>query len=291
MSFANSSIVGSYPYAIFVNTINTVYVANKGNNQVVFWLEGSVNLTKTISGGFTSPYALFVTVTGDIYVDNGYMYGRVDRWAMDATATVPVMYIGKRCYGVFIDINDTLYCSMYDLHQVVAKSLKNNPNTITIVAGTGCLGSASNMLNNPQGIFVDINLDLYVADSNNNRIQRFRSGQFNATTVAGRGASGTITLDSPTSVVLDGNNYLFIVDSLNNRIVGSGPYGFRCLVGCFGAGSAFNQLNSPQSMAFDSYGNMFVTDSANNRIQKFVLLSDSCSKYKNTKLYNRSKTL
>jgi tripartite motif-containing protein 71 len=170
---------------------------------------------------------------------------------------------------------------IYSLHQVVAKPLKSNPNTLTVVAGTGCLGSASNMLNSPQGIFVDINLDLYVADSYNNRIQCFRSRQFNATTVAGSGASDTIILNHPTGVVLDGNNYLFIVDSFNHRIVGSGPYGFRCLVGCFGAGSAFNQLNSPQSMAFDSYGNMFVTDRANNRVQKFVLSTTSCSKYKN----------
>ena len=38
----------------------------------------------------------------------------------------------------------------------------------------------------PRGIFVDTNLDLYVADRYNHRVQLFRSGQLDAVTVAGR---------------------------------------------------------------------------------------------------------
>ena len=55
-------------------------------------------------------------------------------------------------------------------------------------------GSASDRLADPQGIFVDIDFNLYVADNGNNRIQLFLPGQLNATTVAGIGAPGTITL-------------------------------------------------------------------------------------------------
>ena len=129
----------------------------------------------------------------------------------------------------------------------------------------------------PHGIYVDINFDLYVADSGNNRIQLFRSGDLNGITLAGNGAPGTITLRYPTAVVLDNDGYLFIVDSGNNRIVGSGLNGFRCLVGCSGtSGSESNQLSWPKSMAFDSYGNMFVADTGNSRIQKFLLNSNSC---------------
>jgi sugar lactone lactonase YvrE len=138
------------------------------------------------------------------------------------------------------------------------------------------------MLYNPQGIYVDINFNLYVADSRNNRIQLFQSGQLNATTIAGNGAPETIMLNNPTDVVLDADGYIFIVDSKNYRIVGSGPNGFRCIVGCSGAsGSLSNQLNSPQAMAFDSYGNIFVTDYNNNRIQKFLLATNSCGTYNN----------
>ena len=170
---------------------------------------------------------------------------------------------------------------MDHLHQIVKKSLNTVSNALTITAGTGIFGSTANQLNYPNGIFVDINLDLYVADCWNNRIQLFRLGELNGITVAGNTSlNTTITLRYPTGIVLDGDNYLFIVDSTNNRIVGSGPNGFRCLVGCSGLpGSASNQLNYPHTLSFDSYGNMFVTDWGNNRIQKFVLLTNLCGKY------------
>jgi hypothetical protein len=169
---------------------------------------------------------------------------------------------------------------MYYQHQVVAKSLNSISNITTIIAGTGCIGSTSNMLYCPLGIFVDINFDLYVADSGNNRIQLFRSGQLNGITIAGSESPNlTVTLHNPTGVVLDADNYLFIADQYNQRIIGSGPNGFRCLVGCSGSpGSASNQLSFPVSLSFDSYGNMFTTDNGNSRIQKFILLNSTLGK-------------
>ena len=158
-------------------------------------------------------------------------------------------------------------------------SLNSPLNTwVAIVAGTGCPGYAANMLYGPNGIFVTTNLGLYVADSYNSRVQLFQSGQLNAITVAGYGASGTVSLDTPTGVVLDGDGYLFIVDQGYGRIVGSGPNGFRCVVGCNGSGLGSNQLYNPFTLSFDSDGNMFVSDRYNGRIQKFLLTSNSFGK-------------
>ena len=135
------------------------------------------------------------------------------------------------------------------------------------------------MLNNPRGIFVNTNFDLYVADRENHRIQRFPVGQYNGITMAGRGAAGTIDLHQPTGVFLDEDHYLFIVDSDNDRIIGSGPDGFRCVVGCSGTyGPASYQLGDPIYMAFDSYGNLYTTDNYNDRVQYFFLSTNSCSK-------------
>jgi hypothetical protein len=220
-----------------------------------------------------------VTSDGDIYVDNGYSYGRVDKWASNMNNGVPAMYVSQQCYGLFIDISNILYCSLTYLHRIVTKSLNSTSNTTTVAVGIGCAGSTSYMLNSPCGIFVDINFDLYVADCGNSRIQLFASGQSNGSTVAGNGASNTITLNCPTGIVLDADKYLFIVDQNNHRIVASGSNGFRCIVGCVGGGSASNQLWYPQSMAFDSAGNMFVTDRDNVRIQKFILLNKTLGKY------------
>ena len=177
-------------------------------------------------------------------------------------------------------MNDFVYCSMRDLSQVVTKSLRSISNTATIVAGTGCSGSNSMQLNQPHGIFVDTNLDLYVADSGNHRVQLFRAGELNGITVAASGSINvTITLNYPTGIVLDGDKYLFIVDHGNSRVVRSSSNGFQCIVGCYGSGSASNKLNKPTTMAFDSHGNIFVVDQDNHRIQKFILLNYTLRKY------------
>jgi hypothetical protein len=189
------------------------------------------------------------------------------------------MYVGEICFGLFVDINDTLYCSLGNLNQVIAQSLINASNGPKVVAGTDCPGVIPDMLYLPLGIFVDINFYLYVADCGNDRIQRITYGNSSGVTVAGNGAPETISMNCPSGIVLDADNYLFIVDQLNNRIIGSGPNGYRCLVGCSGSGSASDQLNNPQSMSFDSYGNMLVVDKYNDRIQKFVLAKNSSGKY------------
>ncbi len=289
ITFASSSTISGTPYGIFVNTNNNVFSTDQTNSRILVWLNGSSNPTKIISSGLSSPYSVFVTSDGDIYVDNGYSYGRVDKWASNMNNGVPAMYVSQQCYGLFIDISNILYCSLTNLHQIVTKSLNSTSNTTTIVAGIGCAGSTSYMLNSPHGIFVDINFDLYVADSGNNRIQLFGLGQSNGSTVAGNGAPNTITLNYPTGVVLDADKYLFIVDCYNSRIVASGPNGFRCIVACSGYGSASNQLAYPWSMAFDSAGNMFVTDRNNIRIQKFILLNKTLGKY--DLLYNIARIL
>jgi hypothetical protein len=276
ITFANRSFVGTYPYGIFVNINNTVYVAQLQPNLIQIWFEGN-NIPTTINTTLYSyiySYSLFVTITDDIYIS---ISTDVEKWSLNATGNVPTLNIGGICYDLFIDSNNSLYCSLYA--SVIKRSLNSSDYQTTTVAGGSCPGFFPDMLYSPHGIFVDINFNLYVADSRNNRIQMFQSGQSSATTVAGRGAPGTIELSYPSDVVLDADGFLFIVDSNNERIIGSGLFGFRCVVGCSGTfGSSSDQLAYPQNMAFDSYGNIFVVDTENNRIQKFILMTNSCSK-------------
>jgi hypothetical protein len=269
ITVATSGTVGTAPYGLFVDTNNTLYAANRESSRVHIWLEGQSVPTRNITVGLSSPYSLFVSVVGDVFVDNGYANSRVDRWRSNGTK---VMSVKSTCTGLFVDITNTLYCSVHDQHQVAVKSLNSESNMWIVAAGTDCWGSTSNQLTYPWGIFVDRNLNLYVADCGNDRVQLFFSGQVTATTVAGNGAPNTISLSCPTDVMLDADGYLFIVDNSNHRIIGSGPNGFRCLVACSGPGGAFNQLSNPISFSFDSYGNIFVVDRDNNRIQKFNLM-------------------
>ncbi len=288
--------------SIFVNSNDTIYVGDAEYSEVLVWLNDDVSPTSITLDNIWKPNSIFVTINGDIYVDGGDDSDEDDEGDEDdeddegykvfklvsnTKTFISVMSVDSWCSGLFVDINDTLYCSMHDYHKVVKRWLCNNATKwTTAVAGTGAEGFGPTELFHPYGIFVDINFDLYVADYENNRIQLFQSGQRNGTTVAGfKSSVTTISLNGPTGVVLDADKYLFIVDSDNNRIVGSGSEGFRCIVGCSKSpGSESNKLKEPWSLSFDSLGNIFVTDWENSRIQKFVLLTNSCSKYESTLL-------
>ena len=229
---------------------------------------GGVNSTSHVYDGVS----IFVASNDDVYFYDDAKK-QINVSSTNTASAQAVMYTNGYCQGLFVDRNHTLYCTLRDMHHVVAKSLEDPANTLKMVAGIDCSGSTSNMLSNPSGIFVHLNFSLFVADTYNHRIQHFSPGLMNATTVAGSGAPGTVTLSHPRSVLLDGNGYLFIVDTNNHRIIGSGPDGFRCVAACTNAaGSASNELSAPTSMSFDSDGNIWVADYDNLRIQKFLLI-------------------
>jgi hypothetical protein len=277
ITFATNSTVGSSPRSIFIINNNTIIVPSQTNGQILIWSNGSSNPPSIIRANLLSPWNVFVTIDDQILTDNNLPSSRIDRWTLNGTLLDSPMSICSGCAGLFVDINSDLYCSQYTRHQVLKKSLNDQNKAIVIAAGTGCNGSSSYMLSLPNGIFVTENLDLYVADWENNRVQLFRSGELNGTTVAGATVAGTITLYHPISIILDADGYLFILDGGNSRVVRSGLYGFRCLVGCSGSsGASSDQLFWPEAMSFDIDGNLFVTDTYNHRIQKFMLSNNNC---------------
>ncbi len=278
--FADNQTVGSDPYSLFVDINNTVYVLSLNQSKVLIWAENGINVTRTRFNGLFNQSSIFVSNNGDIYVDNGTDNHGVDRWTSNATVGVLVMNVTSQCYSLFIDINNTLYCSNDGEHKVVKISLNNKSDVITNAAGNGFFGSEAHMLNEPKGIFVDFNLSLYVADHLNDRIQLFKHGELNGTTVAGNDGSVTVKLDRPNGLILDADGYLFISDQDNNRIIRVGPTDFQCLVGCSEQeGSSTYQLSQPKIISFDSYGNIFAVDGDNSRILKFFLATNSCGKY------------
>ena len=274
-TFANSTTIGLQPRRIFINTENTIFVSSSDLNEVIVWTEGNDIPTRIISGGLNNSHGLFVTGNGDIYVDNGDVNHRVDKWTPNATVSVPVMNITSRCYFMFIDINSTLYCTLDLEHKVVKISLFDSSKTVTVAAGNGSAGADSSMLYYPNGVVVDLNFNLYVADQGNNRIQIFRQGNLTGSTLS----TGSYTLNHPNDLAFDSDGYLFIIEYQSNRVVRFGPTGFICIIGCSAlAGSTSYQLNHPFQISFDSFGNLFVVDQNNARIQKFFLATNSCGK-------------
>jgi hypothetical protein len=68
--------------------------------------------SKTLSDHWAYLCSIFVTTNGDIYIDNGESNDRVDKRTVDSSASIPIMQVNSACQGLFIDLNDTLYCSI-----------------------------------------------------------------------------------------------------------------------------------------------------------------------------------
>ena len=138
---------------VFVTLDNSVYAALQGVSELQMWPNASNASTKTFSAGSSSPLDAFVTINGDIYIDNGDSEHRVDRWILNATNPTPVMYVSSGCFGLFVDIHDNLYCSHESPDQVVKRALNAPINSTSIVAGTGTAGSGSDSLHGPRRNF------------------------------------------------------------------------------------------------------------------------------------------
>lgn len=90
-----------------------------------------------------------------------------------------------------------------------------------VVGTTDVAGSTFTSLLFPFDVTCDPNANVYVADSNNHRIQFFFAGQSNGTTIAGvtatMGNTSTL-LAQPTSIVIDVQFNIYVVDYGNSRI-------------------------------------------------------------------------
>lgn len=252
--------------ASLITEQDTIYTVDRENNRILL-------KNRTIYGNFTHSLSVFVADNEEIFVDNGYLNHRVDRWTLNENNSKPVMNVNSSCVDLFVDIKNNLYCSATEEHRILKVELNVGTIQPITVAGTGCPGPISNMLHYPHGIFIDIRLNLYVADTDNNRIQLFPVNQLNAITVAGFGSDADFLLNRPTDIAVDIDSSLFIVENLNHRIVRSTPTGFQCILGC---SDGKNQLQNPQSMYFDAHGNIFIIDMNSNGLQKFVLAQNSC---------------
>ena len=159
---------------------------------------------------------------------------------------------------------------------------------LTLVAGNGTSGSegdngpaSSAQLSRPGGLAVDFGGNLYIADTDNNRIRRVTNGVI--TTVAGGGSSGLgdngpatgAQLHAPVAVALDAAGILYIADLGNKRIrtvsngiistvAGNGTAGFS---GDNGPATSA-QLADPIGIGVDAAGGLYICEASENRIRR-----------------------
>jgi sugar lactone lactonase YvrE len=279
---------------------DTLYITDLNNNRIVIIDLNNLNTSMTILVGngtsvsqMNAPTDVFVTQTSIYVLDGGNF--RVIKWSKNRSNPVIVAGINDTkgnlssyttigsSHFIFVDKNDNLYVSDTKNHRILRfYSNSSTGATGVMVAGTGIAGSNATQLNAPNGIFVDDNGTLYIADLYNNRIQRWESGASYGERVAGDGINGSsaTSIFYPTSVFVDTNGSMYITELKNSRVTrwaANSSVG-ACIAACSGTkGNASNQLMSPQALAFDSSGSLYVSDETNNRIQKFEFIGE-CSK-------------
>jgi len=163
---------------------------------------------------------------------------------------------------------------------------------ITTAAGNGKYGFSGDNgqataaeLSYPSGVAVDSAGDLFIADTDNNRIREVNVSSGKITTVAGNGTAGSTVganslataseLYQPMGVAVDSNGNLFIADTQNDRVrevsagkistvAGSGTAAYN------GDNITAGQVFLPEGVAVDADGDLFSADFGNERIRELA---------------------
>jgi sugar lactone lactonase YvrE len=251
-----------------------LYIADQGNHRIRK-LDTATNTLVTVAGTgsagsagdtgqataaqLNSPSAVAVDASGNLYIaDTGNNKIR------------KVTAIG----GVITDSNCSSNCSI-----------------ISPVAGTGSAGSSGDggsatlaKLDNPEGVFVDASGNIFIADTNSNRIRKVTAGTISRISgssggFAGDGGdagAGGVKFDLPQGIWVDASGNIYIGDTDNHRIrkitaatniintiAGDGTEGSS---GDGGAATAAH-LRNPQAVTVDGAGNIYIADTGNHRLR------------------------
>ena len=259
------------PSGVAVDGLGNIYIADSKNHRIRK-VTATTGIISTVAGSETGGFG---------------GYGGDDSAATSAKLKDP--------QGVAVDGSGNIYIADASNHRI--RKVTASTGIITTVAGSGTLGfagdgNAANLarLNNPIGVTVDGNGNIYIADANNHRIRKVTASTGVISTIAGDGTLGfggdgnaaiLANLNTPSGVTVDGSGNIYIADANNQRIRKvTASTGFISTVAGngtqsnLGDGSAATLANLyyPTSIALDVLGNIYIADKNNNRIRKVTNL-------------------
>ena len=228
-SWGGSSTQLNMPSDVFVDANGNFYVADRSNNRIQFFRNGTTTgITASTGWGGTGGFrGVQVTSTGLIYGSD------TSNNALWRNNTVPFGYAGaggssnqmNGPQGITLDTTINvgyLYIANANQHTILQWTPVSS--TATVVAGTnGVLGSNNSTMAYPVAVRIDPLGNLFVVDNNNHRIQlycRFPTVSTTGRTIIGTGSLGSTptTLNYPSGIALDSDLNIYVADNSNSRI-------------------------------------------------------------------------
>lgn len=224
-------------------------------------------------GEFSSPTGIALDNDGNIYVadtDNHSVQkfdkdGKfIARWGGEPSQEEGLFYYPR---GLAVGPDGEVYVSDSGNNRVQKFDSDGNCMHAWGRFGFAWRGADLGKFDVPWGIATDKEGNIYVSDTSNSRIQKFKS---DGTPLLKWGRDGSFdgAFFFPRGVAIDFVGNIFVADEGNNRIQKFDARGsFLTKWGREGSGPG--QFKAPWGVACDALGNVYVVDSGNHRIQKF----------------------
>ncbi|MEW6033336.1 MAG: RHS repeat-associated core domain-containing protein [Chloroflexota bacterium] len=250
----------SYIYVVDTQNFRVQYFTTSGTYVGQWGSEGYGE------GEFVWPTDVAVAPDGYVYVADWWGIqkftstgGFVARWLNDTPIDGEYWYPQH----IAVDGSGKVYVTDYGNRALVFDSSGN------FIEKWGRPGYDEGEFNRPLGIAYDRTNDkVWVADSNNHRVQKFEA----ATRFVrkwGSYGTGNGYFRSPKGIGVDDAGNVYMADTDNNRIQkfdSAGTYVTKW--GTLGSGNG--QFNKPWDVAVDYSGYVYAVDKDNNRVQKFT---------------------